>query len=212
VADDQRWYRYALGLSIFTVVANLVEGVASTLLGFQDETLALFGFGIDSFIEVISALGIVWMVWRITRQPESSRSQFEVIALRITGISFYLLTAGLVLTTVLNFIQGARPESTRWGIVISLISISVMGFLVWAKRKVGHRLHSDAIIADANCTRACIYMSVVLLASSLIYSFTGFAFLDSLGALGIAWFAFSEGREAFEKASGKEECSCHCAE
>jgi divalent metal cation (Fe/Co/Zn/Cd) transporter len=209
MTEEHRYFRYSLWLSIFTVAANLVEGLASTLIGFQDETLALFGFGIDSFIEVISAMGITWMILRIRRSPDSSRSSFEVTALRVTGISFYLLTAGLVGTTILNFVQGSRPESTRWGIVISLISITVMIGLVWAKLKVGRRLGSDAIIADANCTRACIYMSLVLLASSLIYSLTGIAFLDSLGALGIAWFSFSEGREAFEKAAGKEECHCH---
>ena len=69
-------------------------------------------------------------------------------------------------------------------------------------------LNSAAIIADANCTKTCIYMSVVLLVSSLTFALTGFALLDVLGALGIAWFAFSEGREAFEKARGVNEDDC----
>ena len=77
----KKYYKYALWLSLFTIVANLVEGIASTMLGFQDETLALFGFGIDSFIEVISAVGITWMILRIQREPESERSPFEVTAL-----------------------------------------------------------------------------------------------------------------------------------
>lgn len=204
----EKLYRTALWLSIFTIIANLVEGTASTILGFQDETLALFGFGIDSFIEVISAIGITWMIVRIQRAPDSERSPFEVTALRVTGTSFYLLAAGLVITVILNLIQKQQPESTTWGIVISLISISVMVFLVWMKTRVGKALDSDAILADANCTKACIYMSVVLLASSLIYSLTRIPFLDSLGALGIAYFSFNEGKEAFEKAAGKE-CSCH---
>lgn len=179
------------------------------MLGFQDETLALFGFGIDSFIEVISAIGITWMILRIQREPESERSPFEVTALRITGTSFYLLTAGLIITVILNLIQKSKPESTTWGIVISLISITVMVGLVLMKTKVGKALDSDAILADANCTKACIYMSIVLLASSLIYSLTRIPFLDSLGALGIAYFSFNEGKEAFEKAAGKE---CDCGE
>ena len=79
--------------------------------------------------------------------------------------------------------------------------------LVLMKTKVGKALDSDAILADANCTKACIYMSIVLLASSLIYSLTRIPFLDSLGALGIAYFSFNEGKEAFEKAAGKE-CDC----
>ena len=54
----------------------------------------------------------------------------------------------------------------------------------------------------------CIYMSLVLLAASLIYELTGIGFVDSLGALGLIYFAVSEGREAFEKARGLETCSC----
>lgn len=197
----------ALWLSVLTILANLVEGTVSTILGFNDETLALFGFGLDSFIEVISAVGITIMLFRIFKNPASPRSRFEGLALRITGISFYLLTAGLVLTAILSLIYRREPETTLAGIIISLISLSVMIFLYAAKMRTGVKLNSDAIIADANCTKACIYMSGVLLISSLTFALTGFAFLDVLGALGIAWFAFSEGREAFEKAAenGKDD-------
>lgn len=201
-------YRIAFYLSLFTILANLVEGTFSTILGQRDGTLALFGFGLDSFIEVISAVGITMMVLRIAREPESPRSKFEVTALRITGLSFYLLTAGLVVTAILNIVLGSKPETALSGLIISVISLSVMIFLYLSKLKVGRRLNSDPIIADANCTKTCIYMSGILLGSSLIYMLTGFGLIDIIGALGIAWFAFSEGRESFEKAAGKEECDC----
>ena len=204
-------YRIAFFLSLFTIIANLVEGSFSTILGQKDGTLALFGFGLDSFIEVISAVGITIMVLRIAREPDSPPSIFEVTALKITGVSFYLLTAGLVVTAVLNLVTGAEPETAISGLIISLISLSVMVFLYRAKMSVGHRLNSDPIIADANCTKTCIYMSLVLLGSSLIYTLTGFAFIDIIGAVGLAWFSFSEGREAFEKAAGKMSCET-CSE
>ena len=204
----ERDYQIAFLLSLFTILANLVEGVFSTILGQQDGTLALFGFGLDSFIEVISAVGITTMILRIAREPQSPRSKFEVTALKITGVSFYLLTAGLVLTALLNLMNKAKPETAVSGLIISLISLSVMVFLYRAKLRVGRRLNSDPIIADANCTKTCIYMSLVLLGSSLIYTFTGLAFIDTLGAIGIAWFSFGEGREAFEKATGRETCDC----
>lgn len=204
----ERDYRLAFLLSLLTIVANLVEGMFSTILGQQDGTLALFGFGLDSFIEVISAVGISTMILRIAKEPESPRSKFEVTALKITGVSFYLLTAALVLTAIVNLITKAKPETAVSGLIISLISLSAMVFLYKAKLRVGRRLNSDPIIADANCTKTCIYMSVVLLGSSLIYMLSGLAFVDILGAIGIAWFAFGEGREAFEKASGKETCAC----
>jgi divalent metal cation (Fe/Co/Zn/Cd) transporter len=209
MTHQTRLYRIAFFLALFTIAANIVEGVASMALGAQDETLALFGFGVDSFIEVISAVGIAQMILRIGRNPDAPRSRFETTALRITGFAFYLLTAGLVLGALINIVAARAPESTLWGIVISLISLSVMTGLVAAKRRVGRALNSAPILADANCTLVCIYMSVVLLASSALFELTGFGLLDSLGALGLAWFSFREGRESFEKARGRE---CECGE
>lgn len=208
LANIERNYRTAFFLSLFTIVANLVEGVFSTILGQKDGTLALFGFGLDSFIEVISAVGISMMILRIAKAPDSSRSKFEIKALKITGISFYLLTAGLLITAILNLVTKSKPETALSGLIISIISLSVMVFLYLAKLKVGRRLNSDPIIADANCTKTCIYMSLILLGSSLVYMITGFAFIDIIGAIGIAWFAFGEGRESFEKAANKEVCDC----
>ena len=101
---------------------------------------------------------------------------------------------------------GHKPEATLSGVIISAISIAVMWALVRGKRKVGRALNSSPILADANCTMVCIYMSVVLLASSLIYQLTGFGFVDSLGAAGLIYFSVNEGKEAFEKAAGLETC------
>jgi divalent metal cation (Fe/Co/Zn/Cd) transporter len=197
-------FHIAFYLSLFTIAANILEGLVSMYFGTRDETLALFGFGVDSFIEVISAVGIAQMILRIGRNPTSPRTGFEATALRITGAAFYLLATGLVLGAGVDILTGRRPETTFWGMVISLISITVMVGLFRAKRSVGGRLRSAPILADVNCTLVCIYMSVVLLASSLLFALTGLGFLDGLGALGLAWFSFREGRESFEKARGRE--------
>jgi divalent metal cation (Fe/Co/Zn/Cd) transporter len=207
--DDRsrRYFRYALWLGAFTVVYNLLEGVVSIAFGVHDEALTLFGFGVDSFIEVLSGLGIVAMVLRIRSHPDTPRSQFERTALRITGTSFYLLAAGLLATAIYNLVSGHRPDAALPGLVIALISIAMMWALVAAKRKVGRELHSAPILADAKCTLVCIYMSLVLLAASLIYRLTGLGFVDALGALGLIYFSVNEGRESFEKARGME-CDC----
>lgn len=76
-----------------------------------------------------------------------------------------------------------------------------------AKKKVGRQLNSEPIMADANCTKVCVYMSIVLLISSLVYELTGFAYADALGAAGLIYFSFTEGKEAFDKAKFKE-CNC----
>jgi divalent metal cation (Fe/Co/Zn/Cd) transporter len=204
---EQKLYNIAFQLSLFTILYNILEGIISMLVGIEDETLSLFGFGADSFIEVISGIGIAAMIIRIRRNPQSPKSKFEINALRITGTSFFLLSAGLLAGIVFNIVNRNKPETTIWGVIISLVSITVMIWLMLTKRNVGRKLKSDAIIADANCTKVCVYMSLVLLISSLIYELTGFAYADAIGAAGLVYFSISEGKEAFEKARGKE-CEC----
>jgi divalent metal cation (Fe/Co/Zn/Cd) transporter len=201
-----KYWQYALWAALFTILYNLAEGLVSIYFGAQDETLTLFGFGIDSFIEVMSGIGILAMVLRIRQDTEAPRSGFERTALRVTGTSFYLLAAGLAATAIYNLLTAHKPTTTIPGLIISSISIAVMWALVMAKRKIGRVLDSAPILADSNCTMVCIYMSIVLLVSSVIYQFTGFGFVDSLGALGLIYFSINEGKESFEKAAGLEEC------
>jgi divalent metal cation (Fe/Co/Zn/Cd) transporter len=200
-------YKNAYRLSLFTVFYNIAEGLVSVVFGFKDETLALFGFGVDSFIEVMSGIGIAVMILRIQKNPGSSKNEFEIKALKVTGTAFYLLSAGLFFGIIINIINHHKPETTLWGIIISIISILVMVWLMRAKKAVGKKLQSEPIISDSNCTKVCVYMSIVLLASSLIYELTGFAYADVIGAAGLIYFSVSEGKEAFEKAKGKT-CSC----
>ena len=207
--NNEKYLNIAIILAIVTVFYNLVEGIVSVYFGAEDETLALFGFGMDSFVEVISGIGIWHMVLRIKNNRYENRDDFEKTALKITGTMFYLLAFGLLVTSVINIIYGKNPETTFWGIVISLISILTMWLLVWQKKKVGKILNSDAIIADANCTKTCLQLSVVLLISSVGYEMFRIGSIDSIGSILIAWFAFREGKESFEKAKNKATC-CSC--
>ncbi len=200
-------YSTALLLALFTVFYNLAEGLLAVWFGFEDETLTLFGFGIDSFIEMLSGIGIMHMIWRIRNAPEVHPDNFERTALKITGWAFYLLVAGLIAGAVLVVATNQKPQSTFWGVIISVVSIVIMLLLMRAKQRVGRKLNSEAMLADANCTRVCIYMSVVLLTASGMYELTHLPYLDAAGSLGLAWFSFKEGKECFEKASsGRYDC------
>lgn len=206
--DNKRAYTLAWYLALFTVFYNLLEGVVSLYFGADDESLALFGFGVDSFIEVLSGLGIAHMIIRIRRNPGSNRDNFENTALKITGISFYILTAGLIVSSIYTILTGHRPVTTLWGVIISLLSIGVMSLLVYGKRKAGKILNSHAILADAECTRVCIYMSVILLVSSAVFEIFRIPYIDAAGTLGLAYLSFREGKECFEKLSSGRECTC----
>jgi divalent metal cation (Fe/Co/Zn/Cd) transporter len=206
---DTSLYKWAAVLALITIFYNIGEGLISVFFGLEDESIALFGFGLDSFVEVFSGIGIWHMIRRIQRNEGETADHFERTALRITGGGFYILTAGLAAMAVVKIYQGRKPETTFWGIVISLISIITMWLLIHYKVKVGNALNSPAILADAACTRACLQLSFVLLAASLGYKFTGIGGFDSVGTLVIAGLCWREGKEAFEKAkAGSFACTC----
>lgn len=206
VLNPDALWKTALLLAGMTVFYNLGEGIISVIFGISDKTLSLSGFGLDSFVEVISGFGIWQMVINIRKQG-ALKGSFEKGALKITGVSFYLLATGLVVAAFLAIYNNNRPTTTVWGIIISLVSIATMLFLMTAKLRIGQKLNSAAIIADANCTRTCVYLSLVLLVSSVVYEVFRIGYVDSIGALGIAWYAFIEGKESIEKSKGNK-CAC----
>jgi divalent metal cation (Fe/Co/Zn/Cd) transporter len=205
----EKLIRKASFLIFITIFYNIAEGIISVWFGAGDETLALLGFGVDSFVEVISGIGIAHMIFRMKYAKVQTRDSFERTALKVTGTAFYLLTAGLIVGSVLNVINNVKPETTLPGIIIASVSIITMYWLMTSKLKVGKALNSDAIIADANCTKTCFYLSFVLLASSGLYEIFNIAYFDVLGSLGIAYFAFREGKESFEKAKS-DTLLCNC--
>lgn len=209
--NSAKWLNTALWLSIITIGYNIIEGLVSVYFGNTDDTLVLLGFGVDSFVEVISGIGILHMVLRMQRSEIKDFDKFERLALRITGVAFLLLAAGLVAGSILNVVNKTKPETTLAGIIIAAVSICTMYFLMQYKLKTGKALNSEAIIADAHCTKTCLYLSFILLASSLLYEFLKISYIDVAGSLGIAWYAFSEGRESLEKAR-KNQLSCSCGE
>lgn len=206
----QHLIRLAALLAGITVFYNIAEGIVSTWFGAGDETIALFGFGLDSFVEVISGFGIWHMVRRLEKGGSENRDSFEKTALRITGGAFYLLALGMAVTAAVSLVRGHEPVTTIWGIIVSIVSIAAMQVLIHYKVKVGTALNSPAILADAACTRTCLQLSVALLLASAGYALTGIGQFDAVGSLVIAALSIREGREAMGKAKGLS-CSCSCS-
>lgn len=207
--NKSKLYSFAAALAIITIAYNIIEGAVSVFFGLEDGSMALFGFGVDSFVEVISGIGIWHMVRRIRNNGKENPDQFEQTALRITGAGFYVLTIGLSILAAVDLYRGHKPETTFWGIVVSIISIATMWLLIHYKVKVGKQLNSEAILSDAACTRACLQLSIVLLIASVGYELTRIGGIDSVGTFIIAGLCYREGKEAFGKAKKKSfVCAC----
>ncbi|MDE3058101.1 MAG: cation transporter [Bacteroidota bacterium] len=205
---SQTLYQTAFRLSLFTILFSIAEGLVSIFFGYKDGSLTLFGFGVDSFIEVISALGIAHMVVQTQRDPGNDDYRFERRALRITGSSFYALAIGLTASSIYNLVIGQKPETTFAGVIVSVVSIITMLVLKRAKAKIGTELKSAAVLADAECTQVCIYMSLVLLAASGLYELTNIPYADVVGSLALAYLSVKEGRECFERAKSDTPYVC----
>lgn len=184
------WHRRAERLAIFTIFYNVIEGLVSVLFGIREGSVALAGFGADSFIEVGSAFVVLW---RLRAGKDENR---EPRGLRIIGRLFLLLALLTALGSGLQLWRRSPPDTTIPGVVISLASLSFMFWLWRAKLEAGKSLGSATILGDAACSLACIKLSVVLLAGSLVYTiFPALWWVDSFAALVLSALIAHEGWE-----------------
>jgi divalent metal cation (Fe/Co/Zn/Cd) transporter len=197
-------------LAWFTVGYNIVEGLVSVAFGLKDESLSLFGFGLDSFVEVFSAVIILWRLRREFGNGAGSIER-ERLATRGIGILFVLLTAIILANSIFRLLKHIHPETALPGIIISLASLSFMFWLYKAKIRVAKALNSKALRSDAVCSLACIWLSGILLAGSGIYYMTKVWWVDSLAAIAIAGLILREGMENIQSSLKPEFdgcCSC----
>ncbi len=200
---EKRLYIFAFALALITVFYNIVERVVSVFYGLEGGSMTLFGFGVDSFVDVVSGIGIWHMVRRIRSKGDEHFDYFQQTALKITGTGFYVLAMGLSIIAAVVLYSGHKPDTTFWGVVVSIVSIATMWLLIRYKVKVGKLLNSKAILSDAACTRACLQLSIVLLIASVGYEVTHIGGIDSVGTFLVAGLCSREGREALEKAKAK---------
>ena len=196
--------RRALLLSYFTVGYNIVEGVLSVLAGGLASSIALVGFGMDSFTESISG-GI--MIWRFsqTRLSEAEERKVEARAVKLVGWSFFVLAAYVLFEAVRKLATRDVPEPSLFGIIIAATSLIVMPVLFIAKQRTGRRLGSRSLLADSKQTLACTFMSLALLLGLLANQLVGFWQADPIvGMLIGAWLV----REGFEALKQGRLCSC----
>lgn len=189
--------RRALGLGAFTITYNVIEGVIAVTAGIIAGAVSLVGFGLDSGVEVISAIIVVIRLAAEVRGAEPDERK-EKIALRAVALTFFLLAIYLVIAGVRDLLAGETPETSVVGIVLTALSLVIMPTLAWAKRRVGLQMGSALVVADAAETRLCAILSVTTFAALLAYLFLGWTWLDPVAGFVIAVFAIIEGREAWE--------------
>lgn len=174
-----------------TITYNLIEAVVALCAGNEADSAALIGFGLDSVIEVTSALALSWQF--SAKDPERR----EHLTLRIIAISFFALAAFVGLDAVRSLTGGEEAQHSTPGIVIAALSLAIMPVLSWAQRRAGRELGSRTAVADSKQTLLCTYLSAVLLVGLVLNSTLGWWWADAGAALVIAGIAVREGINAW---------------
>jgi divalent metal cation (Fe/Co/Zn/Cd) transporter len=189
--------RRARLLAWFTILWNSVEGIVGIGSGLVAGSIALVGFGVDSYVEVLSGAVVVWRLSK-ERHGEELSEAAEHRALRIIAASFFVLAAGVAGESVRKLVTGEHPSASAAGVVLTVVSLVVMPLLARAKRTVGRQLGSHALQADATETVLCVWLSAIVLAGLVLNAAFGWWWADPVAALGIVYVAAREGREAWK--------------
>lgn len=199
--------RRALALEYLTVGWNVVEGAVGVTAAALAGSVALLGFGIDSFVESASGGVLIWRLWAEDgprgRDP-AALERIEERARRLVAASLVALAAYVTFDAGKTLWTRERPDVSFVGIGLTAVSLAVMQWLARAKRRVAAALGSRAMAADAFQTTACFWLSVVTLAGIGLNAAFGWWWADPVAALGMTIFIAREAREAWRG----EECGC----
>ena len=194
-----------LRISYFSAGYHIVEGLASILTGISANSIALLGFGLDSFVESLSGFVIIWQFRQHGKIAKIEEERIEKIALRLIACSFFVLAAYVLYESVKKLYLGEVPRPSILGIFIAIISIIVMPILYVLKYRTGKLITSHSLVADSKQQLACIMLSFALLIGLGLNYLYGFWQADPLMGLVIVVFLINEGISTL-----KEEKLCNC--
>lgn len=187
------WRRQAVRLEYFTVGWNILEAAVALVAGVLAGSIALVGFGLDSIIETVSGLALLWRL----RQRGDFEAEAESRALRIVGLTFFALAAYVSYESITDLWRQEHPRESLVGIILAGVSLVVMPLLGRAKRRVARQLNSRALAADGMETYLCSYLSFTLLLGLGLNAWQGWWWADPVAALAMVVFMIREGVEAF---------------
>ena len=198
-SERKRLLRRAVRLEWLTVGWNTVEGAIAVLAAVAAGSVALLGFGIDSFVEAVSGAVILWRIGAERRARDAQRTnRVEGIARRGVALSLWLLALYVAADATVALVNGERPSASVVGVALLVVSVAVMKWLANAKRAMALALHSHAMEADAAQTDFCWRLSVVALLGLAANGLLDWWWADPVAALGLSGLIAAEGRHTWK--------------
>ena len=187
--------RRGFHLSIFTVSWNIVEGIVAVVSGLFAGSIALLGFGVDSFVEAASGVVVGWRFsYEMRGSSPEKTEKAELWAARITGSLLLILAVYLLIESCRRLLGlGREPSPSLPGIILTVLSLLIMPTLAKAKLRVAESVGSKALRADSYETIACAWLSIATLAGLVLNALFGWWWADPAAALAIIPLIVREG-------------------
>jgi len=195
----ERLYKKGLFLEYFTVGYNVIEATVSIAFGHIANSIALIGFGLDSAVESLSGMVLIWRLHQHGKISEEEEEAAERKATKFVALTFFILGLYVLFQSVKKLIIKEIPEPSLPGIIIAFVSLVVMPLLSWQKFRTGQQIQSQALIADSKETLACFFLSGALLLGLGSNYLFGFWKADPIVGLIIVIFLFREGWENWRR-------------
>ena len=196
---DTRLHKKALLLSYFTVGYNVLEGIVSILAGLFAGSIALVGFGSDSFVESLSGGVMIWRFKKHGKITEEEEEKVELKATRLIAYTFFILGSYVLYESAKKLCFHEIPDPSLLGIIIAIVSIIVMPVLFYMKYQTGKSVNSKSLVADSKQTLACTFMSIALLIGLGFNYLYGLWWADPVVGLIIVVFLIKEGYTTFKE-------------
>ncbi len=184
--------RTAKALLWFTLVYNVVEGVLALWSAAMARSVALAGFGLDSYLEV-GAAGLV--LWRLSVADEERGERIEGRVVRLIGWTFIILSVGIVVQSTITLSQRTGAEESMLGIALAAASVAIMPVIALWKLRVAAQSGLHSIAIEAKETIGCSYLSLTLLVGLIANALLGWWWLDAATALLLVPWLLREGIE-----------------
>jgi divalent metal cation (Fe/Co/Zn/Cd) transporter len=189
----KKTHKLGLILSYITVVYNILEGIVSVIVGALTGSVALVGFGLDSFIESLSGSVMVWRLRKHGKISEEEEEAVEAKAATLVGITFFILAAYILYESVTALLSPEPITPSLFGIVIAIVSLIVMPRLAYLKHQTGKAIGSHSLVADSKQTIICVMMSIALLISLGANYLFGITWIDAVAGLFFVGILLREG-------------------
>ena len=197
--NKSRLVKRGLYLEYINVTYNILEAVAAIIFGGLSNSIALVVFGLDSIVESLSGLVLIWRLRQHGKISPELEEKIEHRATRFVAITFFILGAYIAYESIDKLISSEVPEPSLPGIVIAIVSLITMPFLAWMKYRTGKQINSHALVADSKETIACAFLSVALLLGLGLNYLFGFWHADPIVGILIVIFLFKEGWELWNE-------------